>query len=199
MRALSITGAAQRRHLCLAASALLAAPCLAVAEGAGASSPAALRAPLEVSAHLGTASLSGRATLRFLGLRIYEARLWVGREFAAAQYAAHAFALELVYARALSGADIAARSVDEMARVGSFTPQQGQTWRAAMGRAFPDVDAGDRITGLHQPLGPSRFFHNGQATQTIDGAAFARLFFGIWLAPQTSEPALRRQLLSLPA
>ena len=156
-------------------------------------------APPELADHLSSARLWGSATMRSFGLRIYDARLWVGGEFAPSPYAAQAFALELRYARTLAGADIASRSLDEMARIGSFSPQQGRAWRVALVQALPDVVAGDRMTGIHQPLGPSRFFHNGRATQAIAGADFARLFFGIWLAPQSSEPALRAQLLSLPS
>ena len=64
-----------------------------------------------------------------------------------------------------------------------------------MEAAFPDVKDGDRLTGRYEPGSGAQFFFNGQPRQRIDDAQFARLFFGIWLSPQTSEPALREQLL----
>ena len=37
---------------------------------------------------------------------------------------------------------------------------------------------------------------NGKPTGEIRDAEFARLFFGIWLSPKTSEPELRAALLA---
>ena len=57
--------------------------------------------------------------------------------------------------------------------------------------------AGDRITGVHLPGEGARFFVNGRLQGELRDADFARLFFGIWLSPRTSEPALREALLGL--
>lgn len=152
--------------------------------------------PAEVARPLPAARLWGSSSFRFFGLRIYDVNLWTGSGFVAEQYPQHAFALELRYRREFTGADIAKRSLSEMRRIEAFDAAQGQRWLAAMVEAFPDVRDGDRLTGLNQPGDSAQFFHNGQPTRTIADAAFARRFFGIWLAPQTSEPALRRQLLA---
>lgn len=152
-------------------------------------------APAEVLAALPAARLVGRGTLRFFGLSVYEARLWAAPGFDGARYDGQPFALELQYTRKLEGPAIAERSIAEMKRVGSFTAAQSKDWLALMTRAFPDVAAGDRLTGVHIGDGEVRFFHNGKATAALTDATFARLFFGIWLAPQTSAPALRQSLL----
>jgi hypothetical protein len=44
-----------------------------------------------------------------------------------------------------------------------------------------------------------RFFVNAKATGEMRDAELARLFFGIWLSPNTSEPQLRQTLLGLGA
>src|SRR5690606_14871605 len=68
-------------------------------------------APAPVRAVLDSATLAGEGALRWLGLRIYDARLWVGqRGIDPGRLDATPFALELRYARALSGAAIAERS-----------------------------------------------------------------------------------------
>ena len=41
----------------------------------------------------------------------------------------------------------------------------------------------------------ARFFVNGALRGEPKDADFARLFFGIWLSPRSSEPALREALL----
>lgn len=157
--------------------------------------PAQPEPPLEIAAALPTATLLGRATLRFFGLAIYEARLWTAAGFEPERYPAQPFALELRYARALAGPAIAERSIAEMRRSGDIDDEQARRWQQAMTGAFPDVVAGDRLTGLNQPDGTTRFFLNGRPTSSFVDAAFARRFFGIWLASTTSEPSLRRQLI----
>lgn len=153
------------------------------------------RPPAELDAELPGARLLGQGRMRHLGFAVYDARLWAGPGFRAADFARHAFALELQYLRRLEGAAIADRSLVEMGRVGTVPDAQAGPWRQALREAFPDVAAGDRLTGLHRPAGPARFFHNGRLTGEIRDADFAPLFFAIWLSPATPEPALRRALL----
>ena len=156
--------------------------------------PAAL--PSEVAAELPGALWSGSARLRFFGFDVYDSHLWVAPGFKAAQFEQHGLVLELSYLRALSGRDIAERSLKEMKRAGDLSAAQSQRWLAALQDAIPDVKAGDRITGLHSPGVGARFWHNGQPRPPVRDAEFSRLFFGIWLSSATSEPQLRSGLLS---
>ncbi|MEK8047296.1 chalcone isomerase family protein [Ideonella margarita] len=153
--------------------------------------------PPELRGDWPQARLQGQTRLTFFGLHIYDARLWAPAAVAAADTARAALAIELIYARGLSGTKIAERSLDEMRRVGSVDDAQAARWLQAMKRLFPDVKAGDRITGLQQPGQGARFFVNGQLAGEVREDAFAMLFFGIWLSPKTSEPTLREQLLGL--
>jgi hypothetical protein len=134
--------------------------------------------------------------MRFFGLSIYDARLWVAPGFRAAAYAQHTLALELTYLRSLSGKAIAERSLKEMRRAGTIAADLEQRWLGAMQDAFLDVKEGDRLTGMHLPSVGARFWFNGQPRATIRDAEFSRLFFGIWLSDATSEPTLRAELLS---
>ena len=61
---------------------------------------------------------------------------------------------------------------------------------------IPDVRTGDRVMGIHQPGVGAAFWVNDKNTGEIQDAEFARLFFGIWLSPNTSEPKLRDALLA---
>jgi hypothetical protein len=164
--------------------------------------PAALWAtaatpPVEVSAALPGASLQGHGRLRYLGLHIYDASLWSPARVAANDALTAALALELRYARKLRGALIAERSLDEMKRVGDVSEADGQRWLNAMKQVFPDVHAGDRITGVHRPGEGAAFFVNGRASGEVRDAKFAQLFFAVWLSPRTSQPALRSALLGM--
>lgn len=185
-----------RRPVLACVAACLAYPCLIMTH---AYAHAASDLPLELHTAMPDARLLGSGVLRFFGLRVYEARLWAAPGFKPDGYAQHPFALELNYGRKLEGEAIAERSLAEMRRVGTFTEAQAKRWMTLMKQAFPDVTANDRLLGLHEGQGEVRFFHNGRLTAQIRDADYARLFFGIWLAPQTSAPALRQSLLGLPA
>jgi hypothetical protein len=148
------------------------------------------------AAPLSGARLAGQGVLRFLGFEIYRARLWVQPGFEADNYGAHPLALELTYHRDFSAEAIAKRSLEEMRRVGSFTPQQAMRWQQALQAALPDVKSGDRLLGIHQPGAGAVFRMGGRVVGEVSDAEFSRLFFGIWLSPQTSEPALRQQLIT---
>nr|WP_255501350.1 chalcone isomerase family protein [Mitsuaria sp. WAJ17] len=163
-----------------------------------AAGPATPAMPEELQPLLPGAQLRGSGVLRFFGLRVYEARLWTTPAFSAEDYASQRLGLVLSYDRRLEGAAIADRSIAEMRRVGAFSEVQAQQWLILMKQAFPDVKPGDRLLGWHDGQGGVRFYYNGRQTAELSDPLYARLFFGIWLAPQSSAPALRQSLLGLP-
>lgn len=173
---------------------------LAVLAGAGGMVRAATTAapPPELADWPQPARAQGRARFRWLGLHVYDVQLWVTEPVPVDGWADHAFALELVYARALAGRAIAERSLVEMRRQREIDRQRATAWLDAMVRAFPDVAAGDRLCGLHDPGTAARFFHNGQPTADVPDPMFAESFFGIWLSARTSQPELRQALLGAP-
>jgi len=145
------------------------------------------------------ARLQGSGRMVFLGLHIYDVRLWVSDGFSAEAFSQRPLAIEIEYARAIAGQRIAERSLEEMQRIAPLSADQSAAWLAAMRQAFPDVARGDRLTGLHRPGEGARFFHNGRLRAEIADADFARAFFAIWLSPKTSEPSLRLSLLGASA
>jgi hypothetical protein len=150
-----------------------------------------------VAAELAQPRLAGSSRYTYWGFDIYQATLWVEPGFRGSEPARSRFALELHYLRGFKGRDIARRSIDEMRRVGQFSDTQAQAWLQAMQAAFPDVAAGDRLTGIHLPGQGARFLANGRPTADVNDPEFARLFFGIWLSDKTPEPQLRLALLGL--
>lgn len=149
----------------------------------------------EVADGLPGARLQGSGRLSVFGLHVYDIRLWVGEGFSAESFGQQPLAIEIEYARTLSGRKMAERSLDEMRRHATPSASQRAEWLAAMQRAFPDVGPGERLTGVHRPGASVRFFHNGSLRAEIDDPAFGPTFFAIWLSPKTSEPKLRLALL----
>jgi hypothetical protein len=192
--------AARRVVLTRLAGGALALAALAPASGALPGAPIApAEPPPELQGLIGGVRLQGQMRLRWFGLHVYDGRLWSAERVGAADYAGREFALELAYARRLQGTAIAERSLDEMRRIAEFSDAQAELWRAFMREAFPDVQAGDRLTGWHRPGVGVRFFHNAQPTRALADAGFASRFFGIWLSPRSQAPALRQALLGEPA
>ena len=138
----------------------------------------------------------GQGTLRFWGMAIYEAHLWVSPGFAPQDYAALPLALELTYQRRFTAQAIAQRSIEEMRRVGDFSAEQGTRWQQALQDALPNVQAGDKLMGLYRPGVGALFQLQGRTVGEVADPEFARLFFGIWLSPKTSEPRLRHSLIA---
>jgi hypothetical protein len=176
-------------------SLLAALPGVAGLAWASARAEDAPAPPPEVQRTLPGARLRGQGRLRFLGLSIYEARLWSPADALAGVWATEPLALELQYARSLYGRLIAERSIEEMRRQADIPAPQAERWQAEMTRLFPDVAEGDRLTGVQQPGVAASFFFNGQPRGAVRDPEFTRLFFGIWLSPATSEPGLRERLL----
>jgi hypothetical protein len=152
--------------------------------------------PPELDALLPQLRLIGKSRLTFWGIQVYDARLWALPGFKGYKFASQAFALELAYLRTFDNLDVAVRSITEMRRSTAISDTQAKAWIDEMMRVLPDVKAGDRITGIHRPGVGAQFLFNGKPSGEVRDAEFARLFFGIWLSPKTSEPKLRAELLA---
>ena len=168
---------------------------LVAALGMPAAAAVVPQAPPELATELPAAALQGSVEMRFLGLRICDIRLWTAGGALPADWSSAPLALEITYARSLDGRRIAERSLKEMQRQAEIDPAQGERWLDTMKRLFPDVHEGDRITGVQHPGAGARFFVDGRFRGEVADPQFARLFFGIWLSPRSSEPALRAALI----
>jgi Chalcone isomerase-like len=145
--------------------------------------------------HLSDFKPVGSGTLRFFGLPIYDATLWSpGGAWAANR----PFALELRYARSFSGSAIARRCIEEIRGLGTFPSATLAHWEQQMKALLPDVQAGDRLTGLRMPGKGVAFYRNARSLGQIDDDEFAKAFFDIWLNPATRAPELRARLLGAP-
>jgi hypothetical protein len=138
---------------------------------------------------------AGEARLTVWGFAVYDARLWVAPAFSQAAWERHAFVLELTYLRELRGQAIADRSIEEMQQQQPIPPEQAARWREQLRALIPDVRPQDRIAGIHRPGRAAILYVNGARLGEIAEPEFVSRFFGIWLSPRTSQPAMRTSLL----
>ncbi len=157
-----------------------------------AAAPAGANLPEAAAALAPDLREAGRGRLTWFGLHVYDARLWLS---SARWDPAQPFALSLRYAREFKGERIAQTSIDEMRRLGFGGEAEHGRWLAAMQRIFPDVKAGDELTGISMPGRGVLFFLNGRQVGEVSEPGFARAFFSIWLDPRTRAADLRAQLL----
>eukprot|EP00039_Didymoeca_costata_P002700 m.61985 g.61985 ORF g.61985 m.61985 type:complete len:169 (-) comp11471_c0_seq6:26-532(-) len=151
--------------------------------------------PFEVSKEIPNARLQGKAKLRYFGIHVYDIRLWSNTAVTQTNIDKVPLALELQYALPLAGRRIADRGLSEMQRVGILSNEKKEKWLQLMQQAFPDVQTGDRITGIHKGNSTTVFYHNGSKTQEVKELEFAKRFFGIWLGSWSSDPYSRDALL----
>jgi hypothetical protein len=175
--------------------ALLVAALLALGSSAGARA-----LPPAVEALAGPLQLAGEGEMRWFGLKLYDAALWVeAADDAEAPTVTRAdHALVLRYARAIPAQRLVEASIDEIRRLGERDPDRLARWQALLASALPSVAAGDTLVGLHRPGRGASFWHQGRLTAHLDDAELARAFFAIWLDARTREPELRARLLGLP-
>ena len=192
----------RRAALSLSAVLLLAAPVLAqspapVREAGATTLPAdaAVLLPSEVRALLGAVRPLGRGSLRWFGLRVYDATLWSAESAFAPE---RPFALELRYSRDIPRERLLNSTVSEMRRLGQSDDAKVARWRELLVPIFPDVREGDRLVGVHLPGRGVAFFDAQRRIGVVEDAEFARWFFAIWLDAGTREPSLRAALLGTP-
>ena len=148
--------------------------------------------PPHIDAAVPQARVAGSGTFTYFGMKIYSAELFVGPQ----GYVPNApFALDLRYARNLKGRKIAEASAEQMEKIGAGSAAQRQAWLKQTTAIFPDVAEGSHITGVRASDGSARFYLDGTAIGAIADPAFSSAFFGIWLDPATTAPALRQALL----
>ena len=170
---------------------------LILAAGNALATQSVVARPAEISEKISDARSIGTTRLRVFGFQIYDATLWAQPSFEAQSYTSSTFALEINYLRKFDNDAVAERSIQEMRKLGGMTDVQATQWLAQMRKIFPDIAKGDRLVGIHNPSVGAVFTFNGKPVGEIKDPEFARLFFGIWLSPQSSEPQMRRELLGL--
>ena len=132
----------------------------------------------------------GEGVFKRLGWSVYTARLWAPD---GVYTPGKPFALSLTYELDIARSRIVDASLDQMTRLGAPVADRPQ-WRVALEAVLRDVTKGQSLTGVYVPGQGATFYLDDTPTGRMD-EELAQYFFGIWLDPRTSEPALRVALL----
>ena len=74
-------------------------------------------------------------------------------------------------------------------------PDLSQKYADKLLNIWPNISKGDSLMLETDVNGKSTFYYNDEKVGQIDDVQFANDFLAIWLDKNTSEPALRQQLL----
>lgn len=153
---------------------------------------AAETAPDFIQTELGPGTqLLGSGTLRWFGIRVYDAKLWVSN----GRYQAdQPHALQLTYGHDFRAEELAKEGGKQLRKQG-VDETRSLRWQALMQQAFTDVKAGDSLTAILRADQSLAFYSNGKATTVISDTEFSQHFLDIWLGSKTTEPKLRLKLL----
>ncbi len=139
----------------------------------------------------------GQATMRWFGLKIYDAQLWAEKPPAQFNYRTDAHLLELTYAHDFESEKIAEKSREEIEKQGVGTTEVLNMWQKKLSALIPSIKKGNQLTALYKPGKGLVLFKNGQTVGELNDPELAIAFMGIWLDPRSSEPALREKLIGL--
>ena len=96
----------------------------------------ALALPEQVAKEFPTLRFAGEGRLRWFGLHIYDASLWIS---GARWSGEEEFALDIRYARDIKARTLVQTSADEMRRLGFGDERRLGRWEDEMTRILPDV------------------------------------------------------------
>ncbi|NOD76211.1 MULTISPECIES: hypothetical protein [unclassified Ruegeria] len=153
---------------------------------------AALLAPSGVLAspvtdELKDAQLRGSATFRYLGLPIYDAKLYTpgGAPFSWSED----IGLQLTYRKNFKKKALVNSTLDEMERIGRSAPVRNQ-----LDQCFKAVTKGDSFLAVSDGPNKVSFWLNGQKTCTMSYPGIKRSFMSVFLGDNTRSASFTQKL-----
>ncbi len=155
----------------------------------------ALAAPLQSNeggrAQLHDLQVVGEARLSYLFWTLYDITLLApSPEFTAEP----PFALRIRYTRPFRGGTIADYSSQLIREQGMDDEMRLAGWHAQMDAIFPDVQAGEALTGYYTADRETLFYLGQEEIGRIRDPLFGQYFFNIWLGEQSRDGRLRSKL-----
>ena len=136
--------------------------------------------------------LIGSGVFRFAFMKIYQAELYAPDSIAALQAP---LLLRLQYYRDVPAERIVKITFEQMAKQPYAIEAKLKQWRRKLSELWPDIQRNDTLSAHYLADGKINFYHNHQSLGGIADPDFSYAFLAIWLAEDTSDPALRRDLL----
>ena len=136
--------------------------------------------------------LIGQGSMSWFFIDLYDAELYSKT----GQYQLDQFpqALNITYQKNITKQDLLSATEKQWQQLG-VNEQQALQWLSTLNTLWPNIKKGDQLLFRVEMNGDGYFYHNQQPLGGIKDKQFSSAFLSIWLSPNTSEPALRKQLI----
>lgn len=135
----------------------------------------------------------GKAKFSVLFWDIYQSRLLT--QNGKFEHLSQDVIFEITYLKDINKEDLLTRTVEQWQHL-EIAPEMYQQFTSPLLTIWPNIKAGDSLL-MRVENGISEFYFNQTYIGQINDERFAPLFLSIWLAPNTSQPDLRAQLLGI--
>lgn len=148
--------------------------------------------PDEVTRNIPGAQALASSRFSYMFWELYDATLYASLD--ATNELKPPFALRLAYLIDLDGRAIADRSIEEIRLQRHVDEIRLAQWHSQIREIFPNVRAGEALTGIVTSDMITRFYRNGQFIGQVTDPEFTLRFFNIWLGKKSSDRSLRARL-----
>lgn len=152
---------------------------------------ATLFTPLSFSEEQADFKKVGEARMEYLFWDVYDAKLYTPS--GTYKQGVHPVKFTLTYLRDFAAKDIVKATKEQWQHLGKS--DLSAKYADKLLALWPDIKKGESLSLQTSPSGEAIFYHNDKKLGEITDSQFANQFLAIWLSPNTSEPALRKQLL----
>lgn len=97
------------------------------------------------------------------------------------------------YLKDISSVELLERTVEQWQHIGVET-EKYQDYLSLLQQIWPNINKGDTLSLIFDKRS-SAFYYNQELIGIVDSPQFGQLFIDIWLAKNTSQPNLRKELL----
>jgi hypothetical protein len=137
----------------------------------------------------------GETTFSILFWDLYTSQLLTTSGKYPVKIASDSVLFTIHYLADISSDDLIGRTVEQWQHLG-IPSEKYQSYLPALKTIWPDIKEGDSLSLLIDQ-GRSVFYFNQAYIGVINASEFGQVFLAIWLAENTSEPKLRRELLGI--
>jgi hypothetical protein len=146
-----------------------------------------------------TIELSGKATFRWFGIKVYDIALYLDKEERSFDLrTTRPLTLKITYDMNIDAVDLIENTSEQWQEIGlgqSKICANKAQWLDKLQSIWPNISSGDSLTLTIDLQQISTFYHNEVEKGQIEDANFGYCFAAIWLAKDTTEPKIRRKLL----
>lgn len=135
----------------------------------------------------------GETTFSILFWDLYKSKLMTTSGDYPVNFGSDALVYEINYLADISKEDLIKRTVEQWQHIG-VKAESYQPFLGALNDLWPNINKGDKLSMLVNGQS-SAFYFNNEHLGDINSPEFGPMFLDIWLAENTSQPKLRRELL----